>query len=598
MVSLLLTTRCTANSLADALKFVFALLIVAALQQVGQAQQFEQQAPTPPGLILPAVPEVQHNGPAAVPEPSTSGGRRARSSTTVLIENGENGAGSVEDHTDATYDLLQNSVSGQGDYAFHLATRFGHWFKPTTSVTVTPGCKLFFQSRLGWATSDQTATVQISTDAGATWSSTVWTQAGTNNSGESGFTLKEIDLSTFDGQSIQVRFLYDFSGGSFYPQTDSGVGWYVDNIQIGSSFSKELYTNFGDPSDDEQHYLEYINRARASAAVEAARLRDETDPLITNAYANFSIDVNDILNQFSWHVSTACMEESAQPLAFNTDLLQIARLHTQDMFDNIFQGHDSSSSPPSPFNPGDTLGDRLNHFGYSGIAGENVYSYARSVAHGHAGFDVDWGATTVTSSPCYNSAFAGQGMQNPPGHRLSIHNGAFREIGIGVINGSNGSVGPQLVTQNFGGSGGRVITGVVYIDSNNNSFYDPGEGVSGVRVETPGSAFFSVTSNSGGYAIPVDTDATHPVTFSQGGVATSTLDAVVAGGSNAKLDYVPTSMVLLGDVDQNNMVNFLDIAPFIAVLQASAFQAEADCDQNGVVNFLDIPAFIAILSGG
>ena len=57
---------------------------------------------------------------------------------------------------------------------------------------------------------------------------------------------------------------------------------------------------------------------------------------------------------------------------------------------------------------------------------------------------------------------------------------------------------------------------------------------------------------------------------------------------------VPT--VLLGDVNRDGTVDFLDIAPFIAVLSGNEFQAEADCDENGVVNFLDISAFIAILS--
>ncbi len=56
--------------------------------------------------------------------------------------------------------------------------------------------------------------------------------------------------------------------------------------------------------------------------------------------------------------------------------------------------------------------------------------------------------------------------------------------------------------------------------------------------------------------------------------------------------------VLLGDVNRDGVVNFLDIAPFIAVLSGSEFQAEADCDQNGIVNFLDISVFIGILSGG
>ncbi len=54
---------------------------------------------------------------------------------------------------------------------------------------------------------------------------------------------------------------------------------------------------------------------------------------------------------------------------------------------------------------------------------------------------------------------------------------------------------------------------------------------------------------------------------------------------------------LLGDVNLDGMVTFLDIAPFIAVLSSAGFQFQADCDQNGVVNFLDIAPFIAILSG-
>ena len=58
-----------------------------------------------------------------------------------------------------------------------------------------------------------------------------------------------------------------------------------------------------------------------------------------------------------------------------------------------------------------------------------------------------------------------------------------------------------------------------------------------------------------------------------------------------------TTTVLLGDVDLNGAVEFLDIAPFINVLSSNMFQAEADCDENGVVDFLDIQPFIDILSG-
>lgn len=51
-----------------------------------------------------------------------------------------------------------------------------------------------------------------------------------------------------------------------------------------------------------------------------------------------------------------------------------------------------------------------------------------------------------------------------------------------------------------------------------------------------------------------------------------------------------------GDINLDGNTNFLDIAPFIALLSSNGFQAEADCDQNGVVNFLDIAPFIAALT--
>jgi len=60
----------------------------------------------------------------------------------------------------------------------------------------------------------------------------------------------------------------------------------------------------------------------------------------------------------------------------------------------------------------------------------------------------------------------------------------------------------------------------------------------------------------------------------------------------------PGSEPLLGDVNLDNKVNFSDISPFIGVLSAGGFQAEADIDGSGVVDFSDISPFIAILSAG
>ena len=86
--------------------------------------------------------------------------------------------------------------------------------------------------------------------------------------------------------------------------------------------------------------------------------------------------------------------------------------------------------------------------------------------------------------------------------------------------------------------------------------------------------------------------------FDQNDIGTLQL-AGVAGGTELG-DYALTvtlsTDLLLGDVNLDGEVNFLDIAPFISILSANGFQAEADIDQSGGVNFLDIVPFIAILA--
>ena len=61
---------------------------------------------------------------------------------------------------------------------------------------------------------------------------------------------------------------------------------------------------------------------------------------------------------------------------------------------------------------------------------------------------------------------------------------------------------------------------------------------------------------------------------------------------------VETEGCVVGDVNRDGIVNFLDISSFISALSGGEFSCEADIDQNGVVNFLDISRFITLLSGG
>ncbi|MEY2501729.1 MAG: hypothetical protein QOI07_2063 [Verrucomicrobiota bacterium] len=282
----------------------------------------------------------------------------------------------------------------------------------------------------------------------------------------------------------------------------------------------QLYS-IGEPTNEEQSYLELINRARANPVPESLRLATTTDANVLSAYSAFGVNLVLMQTQFA-------TIPPQPPLSMNATLLTAARAHSQNMLQNNYQGHAG---------PDGSLTTRLQ--GYTAGAngwtiGENVYAYCKSVWYGHAGFEVDWGGSVATG-----------GMQVPPGHRQNIHSPDFREVGIGVVLGSNGGssgVGPQLVTQDFGSVGGLspFVTGVVYRDLNNNGFYDSGEGVGGVTVTISNANSYAVTANSGGYSVPVPGNGNYAVTFSGAGVPTNQRNVAVVNGQNVKADYVVT----------------------------------------------------------
>ncbi len=282
----------------------------------------------------------------------------------------------------------------------------------------------------------------------------------------------------------------------------------------------QLYS-IGDPTNEEQYYLELINRARANPTAEGIRLALTTDPNVLSAYKAFGVNLVLMQSQF-------VLILPAPPLSMNATLMNAARGHSQNMLQNNYQGHSG---------PDGSLATRLAGYtaGANGWSiGENVYAYSKSVWYGHAGFEVDWGG----------SAAAG-GMQSPPGHRQNIHSANFREVGVGVVLGSgggSGGVGPQLVTQDFGMVAGLLpfVTGVVYRDLNNNGFYDPGEGLGGVTVTIANVNSYAVTASSGGYSVPVSGSGNYIVTFSGGSAPTTQKNVSVLNGQNAKADYIVT----------------------------------------------------------
>jgi hypothetical protein len=304
------------------------------------------------------------------------------------------------------------------------------------------------------------------------------------------------------------------------PPVISSSSFWMAKPESPAAPASQLYS-IGDPTNEEQYYLELINRARANPTAEGLRLATTTDSNVLNAYSAFGVNLVLMQAQFA-------LIPAAPPLSMNAILTTAARAHSQNMLQNNYQGHSG---------PDGSLTTRLQGYtaGANGWSiGENVYAYSKSVWYGHAAFEVDWGG-----------GIANGGMQSPPGHRENIHSNTFREVGIGVVLGSNGGsggVGPQLVTQDFGWVGGLApfVTGVVYRDLNSNGFYDAGEGVGGVTVTVSNTNTYAVTASSGGYSVPVAGSGNYTVTFSGGSVPTNQKSVNVSNGQNVKSDYVVT----------------------------------------------------------
>jgi len=283
-----------------------------------------------------------------------------------------------------------------------------------------------------------------------------------------------------------------------------------------SALTEWTYHKTGDnlhPDGNEQQMVWLMNRARANPTQEGVWLATEDDPDIAAARTFFGVNVTVLQNEFA-------AIPAKPPAAFDVRLYNAAKAHSDYLVSIDGQTHDGQ------FDRIDAAG-----FDYTSAAGI-VYSYSEHTVYGHAGFNIDWGPGT-------------DGTQDPPGHRNAIMsvNANYTNVGYAVVAEANPStgVGPQVITGNlcYANTGAadhynRFLVGTVWIDSNGNDQYDPGEGIGGARVEPDQGDFFAVTANSGGYAIPITAAGTYVVTFS-GSMITLPVSRTVTVVSNSLL---------------------------------------------------------------
>jgi len=256
------------------------------------------------------------------------------------------------------------------------------------------------------------------------------------------------------------------------------------------------------PTAQEVLVVELINRARANPEAEATRL---------------GIGLNDGIT------GTQISATPKQPLAHNLLLIDSARIHSQWMLDADIFSHTGSNNSSAT--------ERMSAAGY-------VFSGSWT-----SGENIAWGGTTGSSINLTSYAISQhEGLFESPGHRVNILNANFREIGIGQKQGyffSNGNnYLSSMLTQNFARSGSSYyLTGVVYSDTNNNDFYDVGEGMSGITISFNGKSY--PVYATGAYTIPVS-NGSYDLTITGDSLGTAAYHTVQVNSANVKVDVIKT----------------------------------------------------------
>jgi uncharacterized protein YkwD len=193
-----------------------------------------------PEQVLPVVSgaaQISTGAPAAfsfnaVPAATGYAWQSGQLTASTLMEDAERGLEDME-ASPASARAIATTEAANGAACYHLSSA------PDTVLRLKPvlvpgaGATIQFNSRLGYATSSETARVQVSTDDGFSWRDVYYQTGPADNvpRPETAFTSKTISLTPFAGQVCQVRFTFERGNGYYYGPGDT-TGWFVDDILV------------------------------------------------------------------------------------------------------------------------------------------------------------------------------------------------------------------------------------------------------------------------------------------------------------------------------------------------------------------------------
>ncbi|MEM6679046.1 MAG: hypothetical protein AAF675_14360 [Pseudomonadota bacterium] len=277
-----------------------------------------------------------------------------------------------------------------------------------------------------------------------------------------------------------------------------------------------------EPTDAEQLYLELINRARANPAGEFALLVPDPNP---DAPMGATAEITEALDAFSvnltWLQDGLASAAPVAPLAWDLGLGQSALTHSKLMADF---NTESNQLPGEP-----SLSERFENAGYTGSfqRGELIFARSSDPMHGFAALLLDWGPGIG-------------GIKSPPSNRNALLSPVYGDIGVGNIEilGPR-PVGPEVLTIHLGARiADARLTGVVINDTDEDFFYDIGEGLGGVTISASGPAGTYETTSfaSGGYTLALP-DGDYTVTVSGGPLSGGVTRNITIAGENQKQDF-------------------------------------------------------------
>ena len=178
------------------------------------------------------------------------------------------------------------------------------------------------------------ATFQVSDDEGQSWQ-TLWTQNGTSTElgqgpapSETSFSTRTMDLSGFEGKTIQVRCVYRFTGGRVWVGNDQtiGTGWYFDTIttQGLNSLESELLPEQNQPGFQIASGAQgtFSLRGRAFIKWEWRPWGEATDVLVSNDAPSALRVISVTRVEDSMRVKVDVGEGGTAPVIESSDTLQ------------------------------------------------------------------------------------------------------------------------------------------------------------------------------------------------------------------------------------------------------------------------------------